>query len=47
MTRDVGDAALMMATLSLPDVRDYASLKYEKLDWASSPRRSRACASAS
>ena len=37
MTRDVSDAALMMATLSLPDVRDYASLKYEKLDWMVEP----------
>jgi aspartyl-tRNA(Asn)/glutamyl-tRNA(Gln) amidotransferase subunit A len=37
MTRDVDDAALMMATLSLPDVRDYASLKYEKLDWIIEP----------
>jgi aspartyl-tRNA(Asn)/glutamyl-tRNA(Gln) amidotransferase subunit A len=37
MTRDAADAALMMATLSLPDVRDYASLKYEKLDWAIEP----------
>jgi aspartyl-tRNA(Asn)/glutamyl-tRNA(Gln) amidotransferase subunit A len=26
-----------MATLSLPDVRDYASLKYEKLDWIVEP----------
>src|SRR5580658_4096614 len=34
MTRDAADAALMMATLSLPDARDYASLKYEQLDWA-------------
>jgi aspartyl-tRNA(Asn)/glutamyl-tRNA(Gln) amidotransferase subunit A len=34
MTRDAADAALMMATLSLPDARDYSSLKYEKLDWA-------------
>src|SRR6516162_1998008 len=33
MTRSVGDAALMMATLALPDVRDYSSLRYEKLDW--------------
>jgi Asp-tRNA(Asn)/Glu-tRNA(Gln) amidotransferase A subunit family amidase len=33
MTRDVADAALMMATLSLPDARDYSSLKFEKLDW--------------
>src|SRR6202034_316359 len=37
MTRDVDDAALMMATLSLPDARDYASLKYEKLDWTIEP----------
>ena len=37
MTRDAADAALMMATLALPDVRDYASLKYEKLDWAIEP----------
>ena len=37
MTRDAADAALLMATLSLPDVRDYSSLKYEKLDWAIEP----------
>jgi aspartyl-tRNA(Asn)/glutamyl-tRNA(Gln) amidotransferase subunit A len=37
MTRDVADAGLMMATLSLPDVRDYASLVYEKLDWRPKP----------
>ena len=37
MTRDAADAALMMATLSLPDARDYSSLKYEKLDWAVEP----------
>jgi len=37
MTRDAADAALMMATLTLPDVRDYASLNYEKLDWAIEP----------
>jgi aspartyl-tRNA(Asn)/glutamyl-tRNA(Gln) amidotransferase subunit A len=37
MTRDAADAALLMATLSLPDVRDYASVKYEKLDWAIEP----------
>jgi len=37
MTRDAADAALMMATLSLPDVRDFASLRYEKLDWAVEP----------
>ncbi len=37
LARDAADAALMMATLSLPDVRDHASLKYEKLDWAVKP----------
>ena len=37
MTRDAADAALMMATLSLPDARDYSSLKYEKLDWEIEP----------
>jgi Asp-tRNA(Asn)/Glu-tRNA(Gln) amidotransferase A subunit family amidase len=37
MTRDAADAALLMATLSLPDVRDYSSLKYEKLDWTIEP----------
>jgi aspartyl-tRNA(Asn)/glutamyl-tRNA(Gln) amidotransferase subunit A len=37
MTRDVADAALLMATLSLPDDRDYTSLKYENLDWAIEP----------
>jgi aspartyl-tRNA(Asn)/glutamyl-tRNA(Gln) amidotransferase subunit A len=26
-----------MATLSLPDIRDFASLKYEKLNWAVEP----------
>src|SRR5271170_3993336 len=37
MTRDAADAALMMATLALPDERDYSSLKFEKLDWAIEP----------
>jgi Asp-tRNA(Asn)/Glu-tRNA(Gln) amidotransferase A subunit family amidase len=37
MTRTVSDAALMMATLTLPDARDHSSLKYEKLDWAVEP----------
>ena len=37
ITRRVADAALMMATLSLPDVRDYASLKFETLDWTAAP----------
>jgi aspartyl-tRNA(Asn)/glutamyl-tRNA(Gln) amidotransferase subunit A len=37
MTRTASDAALMMATLTLPDARDYACLKYETLDWAVEP----------
>jgi Asp-tRNA(Asn)/Glu-tRNA(Gln) amidotransferase A subunit family amidase len=37
MTRTAADAALMMATLSLPDTRDYSRLKYEKLEWAVEP----------
>jgi len=37
MTRDAADAGLLMATLSLSDIRDYASLRYEKLDWAIEP----------
>ncbi len=37
LTRDAADAALMMATLCEPDARDYASLKYERLDWAVEP----------
>ena len=37
LARDAADAALMMATLSLPDARDYTSLKYENLDWAVKP----------
>src|SRR5271168_1544775 len=37
MTRDAADAALMMATLSLPDARDYSSLRYEALDWKIGP----------
>jgi aspartyl-tRNA(Asn)/glutamyl-tRNA(Gln) amidotransferase subunit A len=37
ITRDAGDAGLMMATLSLPDARDYASLEFERLDWAIRP----------
>ena len=45
MTRNADDAGLMMATLTLPDVRDYASLKFEALDWAVTT--SRACMSAS
>ena len=37
MTRSVADAALMMATLSLPDERDYSSLKFDALDWTVKP----------
>ena len=37
MTRNAADAGLMMATLSLPDVRDYASLEFQTLDWATKP----------
>ena len=33
MTRTVTDAALMMATLSLPDARDTMSLPYQTIDW--------------
>ena len=33
MTRSVTDAALMMATLSLPDARDTMSLPYQTIDW--------------
>ena len=39
MTRSVADAALMMATLSKPDSRDYTSLPPEALDWRIEPRR--------
>jgi len=34
MTRTVQDSALMMATLSLPDVRDTMSLPYQALPWS-------------
>jgi aspartyl-tRNA(Asn)/glutamyl-tRNA(Gln) amidotransferase subunit A len=34
MTRTVQDSALMMATLSLPDVRDTMSLPYQALAWS-------------
>ena len=37
MTRDAGDAALMMATLARPDARDYTSLPPEALDWEIAP----------
>jgi aspartyl-tRNA(Asn)/glutamyl-tRNA(Gln) amidotransferase subunit A len=34
MTRTVQDSALLMATLSLPDVRDTMSLPYQALGWS-------------
>ncbi len=37
MTRKVADAALMMATLSQPDDRDYTSLPPQSLDWRLAP----------
>jgi aspartyl-tRNA(Asn)/glutamyl-tRNA(Gln) amidotransferase subunit A len=37
MTRTVADSALMMATLSLPDPRDYTSMAPETLDWRVAP----------
>jgi len=37
LTRSVADAALMMATLSQPDDRDYMSLPPQKLDWRIEP----------
>ncbi len=37
LVRDAADAGLMMATLSQPDARDYASLKFERLDWSILP----------
>ncbi|MBI1774796.1 MAG: amidase [Proteobacteria bacterium] len=33
MTRSVGDSALMMSVLSLPDASDHMSLPYQKQDW--------------
>jgi aspartyl-tRNA(Asn)/glutamyl-tRNA(Gln) amidotransferase subunit A len=39
MTRSVADAGLMMATLTLPDARDFTSLEYRTLDWAVRPAR--------
>jgi aspartyl-tRNA(Asn)/glutamyl-tRNA(Gln) amidotransferase subunit A len=37
LTRTVADAALMMATLSQPDSRDYTSLEPQSLDWRVKP----------
>jgi aspartyl-tRNA(Asn)/glutamyl-tRNA(Gln) amidotransferase subunit A len=39
MTRSVEDAALMMATLTLPDARDYMSMAPETLDWRVVPAK--------
>jgi aspartyl-tRNA(Asn)/glutamyl-tRNA(Gln) amidotransferase subunit A len=39
MTRTVQDSALMMATLSLPDVRDTMSLPYQAMAWSQLDRR--------
>jgi Asp-tRNA(Asn)/Glu-tRNA(Gln) amidotransferase A subunit family amidase len=39
MTRNVADAALMMATLSKPDARDYMSLPPQDFDWRVKPAR--------
>jgi aspartyl-tRNA(Asn)/glutamyl-tRNA(Gln) amidotransferase subunit A len=41
MTRSVDDAALMMASLSRPDMRDYMSLPPQALDWRIQPARVR------
>ena len=37
LTRSVADAALMMASLSRPDARDYESLPPQPLDWTIAP----------
>jgi aspartyl-tRNA(Asn)/glutamyl-tRNA(Gln) amidotransferase subunit A len=37
LTRSVADAALAMATLALPDARDYESLPPQALDWRIAP----------
>ena len=41
MTRSVDDAALLMATLSQPDARDFMSLPPQALDWRIEPARLR------
>ena len=41
MTRTVADAALMMATLSLPDARDTMSLPYQPMAWTDLERDGR------
>jgi Asp-tRNA(Asn)/Glu-tRNA(Gln) amidotransferase A subunit family amidase len=35
MTRSVADAALLMATLTQPDARDFMALPYQAIDWSS------------
>jgi aspartyl-tRNA(Asn)/glutamyl-tRNA(Gln) amidotransferase subunit A len=37
MTRDAADAALLMATLSRPDIRDYSSLPPQEIGWRIEP----------
>jgi len=39
MTRNVADAALMMATLAQPDARDFMSLPPQRLDWRVAPAK--------
>jgi Asp-tRNA(Asn)/Glu-tRNA(Gln) amidotransferase A subunit family amidase len=39
MTRSVDDAALLMATLSRPDARDFTSLPRQELNWRVEPAR--------
>ena len=39
ITRTVGDAALMMATLAQPDTRDFMSLPPQSLDWHIAPSK--------
>jgi aspartyl-tRNA(Asn)/glutamyl-tRNA(Gln) amidotransferase subunit A len=39
MTRNVADAALMMATLAQPDTRDFMSLPPQHLDWRVAPAK--------
>ncbi len=41
MTRTVEDAALMMATLSLPDARDTMSLPFQSIEWGALDREVR------
>jgi Asp-tRNA(Asn)/Glu-tRNA(Gln) amidotransferase A subunit family amidase len=36
LTRNVTDAALLMAALSRPDARDYTALPYQEIDWTGS-----------